>query len=258
MTYAANENEGQKSESEKDEDFVANEEESAADSDESSDEELDRNGNPVLKGTPAKKRRRQGASLVKTPVKKTTAKTPVKTPVKSPAKSRAPRTPKTKSPKSPPETPKGQGRRRTKVLPAASKATAGEDPTAASNSTTAKVHEPDASAADLQTFDSTDVFDPVKLASKHTDKNTKQKSPIQQSNSSLQTPDASPPRPFPYLTTSPETTAVLSSLKEEPAPPEYKSNSQTDLSNSHYPPSDSHQSTLNPQEGSMGPPGQQQ
>ncbi|KAH9434051.1 hypothetical protein MCOR02_006080 [Pyricularia oryzae] len=56
VTYAANENEGQKSESEKDEDFVANEEESAADSDESSDEELDRNGNPVLKGTPAKKR----------------------------------------------------------------------------------------------------------------------------------------------------------------------------------------------------------
>ncbi|KAI6281626.1 hypothetical protein MCOR27_004157 [Pyricularia oryzae] len=49
VTYAANENEGQKSESEKDEDFVANEEESAADSDESSDEELDRNGNPVLK-----------------------------------------------------------------------------------------------------------------------------------------------------------------------------------------------------------------
>ncbi|TLD29261.1 hypothetical protein PspLS_03556 [Pyricularia sp. CBS 133598] len=114
VKYATNENEGQKSESEKDEDFVANGEGSAADSDESSDEELDRNGNPVLKGTPANKRRRQGVSSVKTPVKasvktpvkKPPAKTPVKTPVKSPAKSQAPRTPKLKSPS---ETPKGQG-----------------------------------------------------------------------------------------------------------------------------------------------------
>ncbi|TLS24910.1 hypothetical protein PpBr36_08408 [Pyricularia pennisetigena] len=253
VKYTMNENEGQKSESEKDEDFVANEEGSAGGSDASSDEELDRNENPILKGTPARKRRRQRASSVKTPVK-TLAKTPVKTPFKSPAKLLAPQTPQIKTPKSPPETLKRRGLSKASGPPAASKASAAEDSVAVS--TTAGVHEPDASAADFETPPSTDVFTPVKLASKHTNKNTNQKSPTHQLNSSLLTPDASPLRPFPYPITSPGTSTVLPNRREELAPPEYKWNSRTDLSSSHYPPLDSHSSVLKPREGSTGPPGQ--